>query len=99
MKATVTLDTTDVVVQAAPPTHVSQRTSEAVLGIHRRAYLEALPLFEAAGGQVLTLGRLRIVDRLELLGWLASRERSTRSPGIASGESSLARELGLPRVS
>lgn len=70
IRAVVELDAADVQIVAAPPTHLSQRTSEAVLGIPRRAYLESLASYP---GEVIRLGRLRIVDRVSYLRWLAGR--------------------------
>lgn len=71
IRATVELDAADVQIVAAPPTHISQRTSESTIGIPRRAFLESLSGYP---GEVIRLGRLRIVDRTAYLGWLAHRE-------------------------
>jgi hypothetical protein len=63
IRASIELPATAVMVQAAPPELVSQKTSETVLGIGKRAFLESLPAYRAAGGDVIALGRLRLVKR------------------------------------
>ncbi len=83
-------------VQAAPPELVSQRTAEAVLGIPRRSFLEAVRTFEAAGGVVLHLGKLRLVRRDAFIGWLRTRREQVAPE--ANGADALAAELGLRAV-
>ncbi len=60
-------------VTAAPATHVSQRTSEAVLGIPRRAFLDLARAYRAAGGAVAVAGKLRVVEREAFTRWLFAR--------------------------
>ncbi len=62
LTATITIPPGVLTVQVSPPALVSQKTVESHLGIPRRTYLESLPLFEANGGEVLRLGRLRLVS-------------------------------------
>ncbi len=95
MTDTVTVTLPAVQVVAAPPLRVSQRTSEAVMGVHRRAYLDSLAEYAASGGEVLRLGHLRLVAPAEYLAWLGSRG------AIAPAErptDDLAAELGLRAV-
>ena len=83
-------------VVAAPPELVSQRTSEAVLGIPRRSFLEAVRMFEAGGGIVAKLGKLRLVDRVAFVAWL--RTRREQAAPEADGVAALAAELGYRLV-
>ena len=86
-------------VAAAPPELVSQKTSEAVLGIPRRAFLDSLPAFRAQGGEVATLGKLRLVDRVAFVAWLRSRgAQRVVDPVRASNDDLVAAELGLRAV-
>lgn len=79
------------------PKTVSQRTVEPVMGITPRLYLESLPDFEASGGSVLRLGKLRLVEVDHFVNWL--RARANKSPAAATDEApSLADELGLREV-
>ena len=94
IRASIELPAGAVLVQAAPPELVSQKTSEAVLGIGRRAFLESLPAFRCSGGEVIELGRLRLVKREPYVAWL------TREPSSAETDAAkdLAAELGLRLV-
>ena len=83
-------------VTAALPELVSQRTSEQVLGVPKRQFLEALPSFEASGRVVARLGRLRLVDRADFVDWLCDRQRHQIEQHDDVAE--LAAELGLRRV-
>jgi hypothetical protein len=77
----------------APPTHVSQKTSEREIGIPRGAFLELARDFARDGGEVLSAGKLRIVAREAFLEWL--RRRSPRVATPSSETSGLLDELGL----
>ncbi|MCR4340111.1 MAG: hypothetical protein NUW01_09545, partial [Gemmatimonadaceae bacterium] len=55
-------------------------------------FLEAVRLFEVSGGVVLKLGKLRLVDRVRFVAWLARREQAAAHP---DGADALAAELGL----
>lgn len=92
IRASIELPAGAVVVQAAPPELVSQKTSEAVFGIGRRAFLESLGAFRCAGGEVIELGRLRLVKRESYVAWLS------REPGVDENAGELAAELGLRLV-
>lgn len=59
------------------PRCVSQRTSERVLGIPRRAFLDLARAYREAGGQVLAAGKLRICEIDPLLAWMREREQAT----------------------
>lgn len=91
IRASIELPATAVVVQAAPPELVSQKTSEAVLGIGRRTFLESLPAFRAAGGEVIALGRLRLVRREGYVAWLSREPHADER----DARKELAAELGL----
>lgn len=98
IEAVVRLPDAAVTVQAAPPELVSQRTCLDVLGIPRRTYLDSLPAFRGSGHDVLTLGRLRLVDRADYVAWL--RVQSAGATHADDGADELAvrrRELGLVR--
>ena len=97
MKLELELPDGAVTVTAAPPELVSQKTSEATLGIPRRPFLEALGGYQAAGGEVLKLGRLRLVRPADFVGWLA-RRRPAELAAPVSGADQLAAELGLVAV-
>jgi hypothetical protein len=77
------------------PRAVSQRTSESVLGIPKRPFLELAREYSDAGGTVLHLGKLRLVEIDQLLAWLASRR--VAAPTVAANDEvdALANELGL----
>ena len=94
IRASIELPATAVVVQAAPPELVSQKTSETVLGIGRRAFLESLPAFRGAGGEVIALGRLRLVNRASYITWL-SRKESAEQQDEDDAVRELAAEFGL----
>jgi hypothetical protein len=76
----------------SPAQLVSQQTSEPVLGIDRRRFLEAMHGFRAAGGEVIRLGKLRLVRPAEFVAWLAGRA-TPRAGQDDTGE--LAESLGL----
>jgi hypothetical protein len=94
IRASIELPATAVVVQAAPPELVSQKTSETVLGIGRRAFLESLPAFRGSGGEVIVLGRLRLVNRASYVAWL-SLKRSSDQFDSNDAVRELAAEFGL----
>lgn len=77
----------------APPSHVSQRTSERELGIPRGTFLELVRGFGRDGGEVLLVGKLRIVARAAFLEWL--RSRKARPDATTTEARSLLDELGL----
>jgi hypothetical protein len=78
------------------PRAVSQVTSERVLGLPRRPFLEAVAAYGAAGGRVATLGRLRLVDVDPFLAWLAARKPAAADAAPANDPiEALADELGV----
>jgi hypothetical protein len=80
------------------PRTVSQRSSERVLGVPASVFLASLRAYAAAGGAVMTLGRLRLVDVTEYVAWLRRREqpRAAATPAAEPDPiDTLARELGL----
>lgn len=91
IRASIELPATAVVVHAAPPELVSQKTSEMVLGIGRRAFLESLPGFRGTGGEVIALGRLRLVRRESYVAWLSREPHAEEHHAV----NELAAELGL----
>ncbi len=84
----------------AEPTTVSQQTSEAVLGIAKRAYLASLGDYRDAGGEVGHLGKLRIVDRAAYVRWLLSRSAPVKANDEEpiSGVDAVLAEVGCVRV-
>ncbi len=94
VRASIDLPVGAVVVHAAPPDLVSQKTSEAVLGIPRRAFLESLPSYAAAGNEVAKLGRLRLVKREAYVAWLRAQPNAVEAAG-EDGVQALAAKLGL----
>ncbi len=84
------------------PRTVSQRTSGRVLGIPRRAYLEAVREFARDGGAVLELDKLRLVHVDDFLRWLGARSRAVEAASLGAPQgdraAELARELGLVGV-
>ncbi len=78
------------------PRCVSQRTSERVLGLPRRAYLDLVREYREAGGVVLTAGKLRMVEIDPLLRWMADRARVVRAAAEPRDEvDTYAARLGL----
>lgn len=75
------------------PRCVSQRTSERVLGIPRRAFLELAREYRDAGGVVLEHGKLRIMELDPLLAWM--RERAPTTKPKKSDVDEYASSLGL----
>ena len=94
VRAAIELPVGAVVVHAAPPDLVSQKTSEAVLGIPRRMFLESLPSYRAAGNDVASLGKLRLVGREAYVAWLR-RPGDARDATENDGVAVLAAKLGL----
>ncbi len=93
-RVTLTVDVPQAALRIDPPRPimVSQHTVTAVLGLKRRAFLEAVLEFRAGGGQVLSFGRTRLVELEQFLEWLRSR---THNESHGSGLPELASELGL----
>ena len=88
-------------VVAAPPELLSQRNVEAVCGIAPRGFLDALPAFRRAGGSVTKFGKLRLVNRLAFVAWLAGRSVPrvvVPPPAAEDGADGVLRELGRRRV-
>jgi hypothetical protein len=74
---------------------VSQRTSERLLGIPRRAFLELVRQFDSAGGEVIATGKLRLVRLQAFEAWLRERSLPSVSATPANGEGTFDSELGL----
>lgn len=79
------------------PRTASQRTSERVFGLPKRHYLDLLPLYRGEGGQVMDVGKLRVVDVDAFVGWLSRRAalQPAKTAPANDGLSDLERELGL----
>jgi len=77
---------------------VSQLTSLSVLGIPARAYLDLAREYAAAGGVVLHVGKLRVIELDPLLAWLARRERATAAADKTDEIAAMGAELGLRAV-
>lgn len=98
-------------ITAPLPELVSQRTSEGVLGLPRRAFLDLLPAFRAAGGETIAAGKLRMVLRVDFVAWLRrhgatqSSSRTTAPKPMAANDAaeaadvdSFLAELGMERT-
>ena len=74
---------------------VSQRNSEAVLGIPSRTHLENCRRADFVP-RVIRLGKLRLVDAEEYRSWLRAQAGVVREPTVdADGASQVLREIGL----
>lgn len=74
---------------------VSQRNSEAVLGIPSRTHLENCRRADFVP-RVIRLGKLRLVDAEEYRSWLRTQAGVLREPTVdADGASQVLREIGL----
>ena len=82
------------------PRAISQRTSERVIGIPARAYLDLLAPYRAGGGVVLVVGKLRIVEVDPFMSWLARRDaaRPVVSSDAETDVERLERRLGIVAV-
>lgn len=77
------------------PLMVSQRNSEAVLGIPSRTHLENCRRADFLP-RVIRLGKLRLVDAEEYRSWLRAQAGVLREPTVdADGASQVLREIGL----
>jgi len=94
IKATIALPIAELRVAAPSPDLVSQKTSEAMFGIPRRTFLASLGDYRATGGEIIRLGRLRLVRRDEYITWLANRQFNEEPQDVAE----LAEALGLRLV-
>ncbi len=77
---------------------LTQRNVEELLGVPRRQFLESLPLFAAAGGEVRRLGKLRLVEREAYLAWLPrvdACDEQLEDDQSGPTPESVAAELGL----
>jgi hypothetical protein len=76
---------------------ISQRTSERVTGVPASNYLDALKAYQADGGEVLRLGKLRLVRVEPFVAWLAARSRAVVATPAATPDPAddYASELGL----
>ena len=72
MTATLTLPWEAVTVRAEPE-FISQHTSEPILGLTRRVFLDLLPMLREAGVRVISLGKARLVPRSEIVAFLLAR--------------------------
>ncbi|NUP04571.1 MAG: hypothetical protein HOW73_00740 [Polyangiaceae bacterium] len=81
------------------PRAISQRTSERIIGVDRRSYLSLAREYAAAGGSVLVVGKLRVVEIDPFVAWLARRSQPARPAPAANDEtdalSELAADLGV----
>lgn len=80
------------------PRTVSQRSSERVLGVPSSVYLASLRAYQRDGGEVMTLGRLRLVEVDAYVRWLgrsSAAAPTTPAPATRDAVDDLARELGL----
>lgn len=99
MKVTLELPDGVVAVAAAQPELVSQKTSEVVLGIPRRHFLESMGAYRAHGGEVICLGRLRLVRRESYVAWLRNSGEPRAEVEVGDdGAAALAAAAGLRLV-
>lgn len=85
----------------ARPRLVSQRTAEPVLGLSSGVYLVTVRQYAEAGGEVLELGKARLVEVEPFVRWLRSRGQQARRAPVASvpdGRDVLLSELGLAQA-
>ncbi len=74
----------------------SQHTSDRVLGLPSRVYLETIRDFARDGGTVYRAGKARMVDVDTFLAWLASRPKPQSKNAKSNDDvDELAAELGL----
>lgn len=80
-----------------PPSHVSQHTAPREVGLSSGdVYLELAREYGRAGGEVIAVGKTRLVDRERFVAWLAARSKATAAPTEPADEGdTYARELGL----
>ncbi|MEM6792286.1 MAG: hypothetical protein AAF715_32530 [Myxococcota bacterium] len=96
IRATLDLPADGLTVVAPAPELVSQATAEANLSIPRRTFLDSLGPFRAAGGEVIRLGRLRLVDRVEFVSWLRGRAAAAVDPDEVEDDTAAAlRVVGM----
>lgn len=80
---------------------VSQKTSEAVLGLPARNFLELVREFARTGGDVVHARKLRLVKVAAFVAWLRRRDRGDADREIKPANDStptLEAELGLVAV-
>ena len=92
IRATIELPASALRIEAPRPIMLSQHTSEAVLGLKRRAFIELVRDFRASGGEVINAGRTRLVELEPFVAWLRHREITAQSE---DGAEAMAREMGL----
>ena len=80
----------------APPETLSQVNVETALGIPARTYLYLLrePTCDV---QVVSVGKLRIVQRVEFVEWLMKKAKRRTIEGMPDRADSIAEECGLRR--
>ncbi len=78
------------------PIRISQKTCEATIGIHSRVYLESLSAYAASGGAVTHYRRLRLVEPVAYVDWLATVELAQLE--AVNDVEALAAELGLSAI-
>lgn len=95
VKLEVTLPAGALTVVAAPPMLVSQLTAEAVLGVSKRVFLAAAKAYRAAGGAVLSCGKLRLVRPDDFIAWLGLQTVDLSDRSGDADDDSVAARYGL----
>ena len=80
------------------PHRVSQRNALAVLGLPPRAFLELAREFRDAGGEVLSVGKLRCVALEAFDAWLCRRNAKPSPARAANDVDALEAEIGVGAV-
>jgi hypothetical protein len=84
------------VVGAVRPLYMSQHTSMPTTGIDGRGYLGLLPEYRAAGGEVIAVGKRRLVLLTDFAAWLRRRsEAQAAAPEPQDDVDTYAASLGL----
>jgi hypothetical protein len=84
------------VVGAVRPLYISQATTLATTGIEPRGYLALLPEYRAAGGEVIEIGKRRLVLLTDFAAWLRRRsEAQAAAPEPQDDVDTYAASLGL----
>ena len=82
-------------VAIARPEYVSQHTSLPVLGLDGRGYLGLLTEYREAGGEVLSIGKRRLVALDAFASWLRRRGATDKATPVADEVDTYAASLRL----
>jgi hypothetical protein len=77
---------------------ISQHTSEQTIGLRRRAFLATVAGYRASGGEVICVGRTRMVELDAFLAWLRAGQRAEADDDGDAGAAELAAAAGMRLV-